>query len=305
MKLGRVTVRYRGKPVECDLYDDGTIVMPDGQKKKLNKEKFDEILKDLHPDSQATSLSKVQGGQNPANDYLDVQQVNPFQEYDLTAEKQMIRKRRVKIIVGVITGILLVAVAVGLIYRYAPQILGFAPNSYKVVVANVDLAAGDTIESNEISYIELSRDEYTAQCVSQYMAENGSMKTDAPIFFVNANNQVVGRFAAEDISAGSIITASMVTTQKFNVQVEVNGQDQEQSLTESQLGGETNITIVARITQSDGTVQEVPLSSMKLQGKSLVDLLNGNGESILNQANEEESDKTNEEAVTSENQPAA
>lgn len=273
-KLGRAKVRYRGKPVECDLYDDGTIVMPDGQEKKLNEEQFEQIKKELQTESRDDL---------PATNGLNIQQVSPFEKYDLTAEKKLARKRRAKIITGIIVGIMLVCVALFLVYRYAPQILGFAPNSYRVVVANTNLAAGDTIEGNEISYIELSRDEYTAQCIQQYMTENGSMKTDAPVFYVNANNQVVGRFAAEDISAGSIITESMVTTQKYDVQVEVNGQNQNQSMTESQIGGETNITIVAKITQSDGSVQEIPLSSMKLQGRSLVDLLNGNGDSVLEQ----------------------
>lgn len=302
MKLGRVTVRYNGKPVECDLYDDGTIVMPDGQKKKLSKEKFDQIVRDMQLESAPDNVSNQMGR---TTGFLDVKQVNPFEKYDLTAEKKMARKRRAKILAGIFAGVVLVVVAVFLVYTYAPQFLGFAPNSYRVVVANVNLSAGDTIESNEISYIELSRDEYTAQCVSQYMSENGSMKTDAPIFYVNANNQVVGRFASEDISAGSIITASMVTTQKYDVQVEVNGQSQNQSLTESQLGGETNITIVAKITQADGSVQEIPLSSMKLQGRSLVDLLNGNGDSVLNEIDQSEQSQSNAEEQSSSEDPVS
>lgn len=275
--LGKVRVKYQGEPTECDVYNDGTIVLPDGTKKKLNKEQFESIARQI---SESKKTLPVQ--REPE---LDTRQISPFPAYDLTAEQKMKRKRRIKIALGIIFGLALIGVIIFLLWQYKPELLGFAPNSYKVAVANVDIAAGDTIDSNEISYIELSREEYAAQCVDTYMAENGAMKTDKPIFYINANNHIVGKFAAEDIAQGSIIKESMVTTQKFAGQIDVNGETQDVQLTQSQLGGETNITIIARVEQEDGTTQDVVLSTMKLQGRSLVDLLNGVGESILDESN--------------------
>lgn len=275
--LGKVRVKYKGEPTDCSVYDDGTIVLPDGTKKKLNKQQFDDIVHQIDE-----SQKSLPAQREPE---LDTRQVSPFPQYDLTAEQKMIRKRRIKIMLGIIFGLALIGVIVFLLWQYKPELLGFAPNSYKVAVANVDIAAGDTIDSSEISYIELSREEYAAQCVDTYMAENGAMKTDKPIFFINANNHIAGKFAAEDIAQGTIIKESMVTTQKFAGQIDVNGETQSVEMTQSQLGGETNITIIARVEQEDGTTQDVVLSTMKLQGRSLVDLLNGVGESILDDTN--------------------
>ena len=261
--LGKVRVKYKGEPTDCSVYDDGTIVLPDGTKKKLNKQQFDDIVHQIDE-----SQKSLPAQREPE---LDTRQVSPFPQYDLTAEQKMIRKRRIKIMLGIIFGLALIGVIVFLLWQYKPELLGFAPNSYKVAVANVDIAAGDTIDSSEISYIELSREEYAAQCPDTHMAD--------------ANNHIAGKFAAEDIAQGTIIKESMVTTQKFAGQIDVNGETQNVEMTQSQLGGETNITIIARVEQEDGTTQDVVLSTMKLQGRSLVDLLNGVGESILDDTN--------------------
>lgn len=272
--LGKAKVKYKGEVVEGVVCDDGTLIMPDGKKKKLDKQQFENLKTQLQPEVLPQRAE-------PAEQVLNTVQINPFPEYDLTAERKMEQKRRIKIAIGVLVFLIILAISGFLVVKYAPQLVGLAPNAYKVVVANTDIEAGSIIENGDISFVELSRDEYSAQCVDTYMAENGSMQADEPIFFINANNHVVGKFAAEDISQGEIIKESMVTTQRYEGQVEIDGETQDVQLTESQIGGQTNITFIARIEQEDGTTQDVVLSTMKLQGRSLSELLNSSGESIL------------------------
>lgn len=271
-KIGRAKIRYKGEFVQCDVFDDGTIELDNGKRIKLPDDKFQAIKKQL------TAVSVKSQNQQPLD---DLKQVEPFEKYDLSAEHKLRRKKRIKIVLGILFAAVLLVVAFLLIRWRFPEIIGFAPNSYRVAVANTDIAAGDTIESSEISYIELSREEYSAQCVETYMAENGSLKRDEPIFYINANNAIVGKFAAEDIAAGDIIKDSMVTSTRYEGQIEVNGESQNVQMTESQLNGQTDIQIIARITNEDGEVQEIVLSSMKLQGKSLTELLDGAGQNVL------------------------
>lgn len=317
VKIGTVKLRQNGQPITGDLYDNGTIVLPDGQKRQLDKKQFEELKKTMQA-TQEIAKRVPPRNESPYGPGLDVSDVDTFAKYDMSAEQKMKRRRIIKIFFAIFFAIVLVGVIFYLLSQYKPELIGLVPNSYKVAVANTDIVAGDTIEENEVAYIELSREEYTAQCVDTYMAENGAMKTDKPIFFVNAGNHIVGKFAAEDIAQGTIIKESMVTSQKFTGEVNVNGETQNVELTPSQLGGETNVTIIARIQQQDGTTQDVVLSSMKLQGRTLVDLVNGVGESILDSVQEEGQDagepqpaesqsesNSDEAAASSELEPAA
>lgn len=278
--IGKVKIKYHGEPVDCDLFDDGIVSMPDGTRKKLPQKQFEQLS------SKLTSIAAPeQKGVSGEINAPDIRQIAPFEQYDLKAERRIRRRRIFKIVMGIICALLIAVAVVVMLYFRAPEVLGLIPDSYKVAVANTTIAQGDTIAENEISYIELTRDEYSAQCVNTYMDDRGAMKTDKPIFFINAANQVVNKYADAEIKQGSIITESMVTSQILTGEATVNGEKQTATFTESQQNGKTNIQIIARITDDAGNVQEVPLSSMTLQGRTVEEYLDAAGNELLAEDN--------------------
>ena len=274
-EIGHTRLKYKGEIVDVAVNDNGTITLPNGKKMKLPDEKYNALCTQIEQERMQAEAS-TQASQ------MDIYAANStpldaFQAYDDTAERKYRRKRRIKIFFGIIAALAVIAASFFFVYQRYPEFLGLAPNSYKVVVANTDIPAGATIEDSNLSYIDLSRDEYAAQCTDMYMADDGSMKTDRPVFFVNANNKVVGRFADVDITKGTIIKESMVTNKKFAGEV----------------SGETNVEIIARVKTADGGVQEFPLSTMKLKGKTIEELLDSAGKNLLNSATADDSQSSN------------
>lgn len=295
--LGTVTLKYKGTDTSASLNDDGTItLMPSGKRVKINNEQWNQLklqldMKNAPPQTQMDVYNGMQ-----------TERIDAFQKYDDTAERAYNRKQRVKIVLTILFAILLVAACVFLLYTKKPELLGLAPNSYKVVVANTEIPEGSVIEDAALSYIELSRDEYSAQCADMYLASDGSMKTDKPIFFVNANNQLVGKFASKTIKEGEIIKESMATTQKYSGEVTIDGEKTTVDMTESQLNGETTVEIIARVKSTNGVEQEIPLTTMKLQGKSLSQLLDGQGTSLIDKMSSA-SDTSSTQEVTPDSEP--
>lgn len=290
-EIGHTRLKYKGEIVDVAVNDNGTITLPNGKKMKLPDEKYKALCTQIEQERMQAEAS-TQASQ------MDIYAANStpldaFQAYDDTAERKYRRKRRIKIFFGIIAALAVIAASFFFVYQRYPEFLGLAPNSYKVVVANTDIPAGATIEDSNLSYIDLSRDEYAAQCTDMYMADDGSMKTDRPVFFVNANNKVVGRFADVDITNGTIIKESMVTNKKFAGEVIVDGEKQQLDATATQLSGEMNVEIIARVKTADGGVQEFPLSTMKLKGKTVEELLDSAGKNLLNSATADDSQPSN------------
>ena len=69
----------------------------------------------------------------------------------------------------------------------------------------------------------------------------------------------------------------------------MDGEKQQLDATATQLSGETDVEIIARVKTADGGVQEFPLSTMKLKGKTVEELLDSAGKNLLNSATADDS----------------
>ena len=157
-----------------------------------------------------------------------------------------------------------VAIAIGFfVYTNWVQISGQLTGEYKVAVVNVDIPSGDTIEDSELSYKTLSVNEYESLCGSHFVDGDGKMQQDTPVFFVDRTGSIVNKFATSDMK---------------------DGNRQKQTIDGALLAGDTTIQYIARVTTSSGESCDVVLSSIKLRDKTIEDVLNEQGASILQSA---------------------
>ena len=144
----------------------------------------------------------------------------------------------------------------------------------------MDIPSGDTIEDSELSYKTLSVNEYESLCGSHFVDGDGKMQQDTPVFFVDRTGSIVNKFATSDMKAGDIVMTSSGSSQKASQ----DGNRQKQTIDGALLAGNTTIQYIARVTTSSGESYDVVLSSIKLRDKTIEDVLNEQGASILQSA---------------------
>ena len=115
-------------------------------------------------------------------------------------------------------------------------------------------------------------------------------------------SDVIGKYAARELSAGSILYDASVTTEhvvadKTYVDVEVDGEKKTYESKTDVMPGNTKIQIIALI-QTDGSEpSQVLLSEMTLQDRSLESIFDSAGQDILEMLSEteEETDSVEED----------
>ena len=118
-------------------------------------------------------------------------------------------------------------------------------------------------------------------------------------------SDVIGKYAARELSAGSILYDASVTTEhvvadKTYVDVEVDGEKKTYESKTDVMPGNTKIQIIALI-QTDGSEpSQVLLSEMTLQDRSLESIFDSAGQDILEMLSEteEETDSAKEDGQT-------
>ena len=151
-EIGHTRLKYKGEIVDVAVNDNGTITLPNGKKMKLPDEKYKALCTQIEQERMQAEAS-TQASQ------MDIYAANStpldaFQAYDDTAERKYRRKRRIKIFFGIIAALAVIAASFFFVYQRYPEFLGLAPNSYKVVVANTDIPAGDIgVGGREIGYL--------------------------------------------------------------------------------------------------------------------------------------------------------
>lgn len=159
------------------------------------------------------------------------------------------------------------------------------------------------ISEEEIEGVILSADQYEKYAgISTYIDSNGQVR-DEKLLLWEDREDVIGKYAARDLAEGSILYDTSVTTEhvivdKTFVDVEVDGEGNTIEVDSSVLPGNTHIQIVAIIQTDGGEPQQVLLSEMMLQDRSLQSIFDAAGQNILEKISEQQQDAEEPDAQT-------
>ena len=185
-----------------------------------------------------------------------------------------------------------------------------AAASFVVIKLKNATAMGAKITEADIEGTILSKEQFEKyNAVSTYIDKNGEKK-DEKLLLWEEKDAVIGKYAARDLSAGSIlydtsITSEHVVADKTFVDVEIDGEGNTIEVEGEVLPGNTRIQIVA-IVQTDGAEPvQMLLSEMTLQDRSLESIFNSAGQDILEMLSTkeqtQEAEDNAEEEATAEN----
>ena len=177
--------------------------------------------------------------------------------------------------------------------------------NYVVVKVKVKIAQNEKIVEEDLEGTILSYEQYEKyNALSTYIDKEGNRKTQTLILWEDRSD-VIGKYAARELSAGSILYDASVTTEhvvadKTYVDVEVDGEKKTYESKTDVMPGNTKIQIIALI-QTDGSEpSQVLLSEMTLQDRSLESIFDSAGQDILEMLSEteEETDSAKEDGQT-------
>ena len=161
------------------------------------------------------------------------------------------------------------------------------PESITVIRAMTDIPSGTEITADMLGSYTITSDEFTAMSGTTYIAKDGST-SNSPLVMAKEASNVVGAFATKDIKKDRYITADDYSTQKViaektYVDVDVNGETITVPV-DSAVSASTSVKIVALITTDgqEGTTA-VTLAEFVMKDRTLEDIFNSAGQSILEQ----------------------
>ena len=168
-----------------------------------------------------------------------------------------------------------------------PEQENTASDAIVIVRANKDIPKGKLIESDDLAVYEMGEKEYNQANGTTYIAADGST-SEGTLVLAESINTVIGKFATRDIRRGEYITVKdfsvqKVVAEKTYVDVEIDGEMVSVPV-DSALAGETSVKIVALVQSEgqEGTIA-ISLSEFVLQDRSLQDIFDSAGRSILEQ----------------------
>lgn len=175
--------------------------------------------------------------------------------------------------------------------------------NYVVVRIKNDISMNQQIKEEDIEGTVLSAEQYEKYSrISTYIDSNGQTRDEELLLWENKDD-VIGKYAAHDLTEGSILYDTSITTEhvvadKTFVDVEVDGEKNTIEVDSSILPGNTRIQIIAIVQTDNEDPQQVLLSEMTLQDRSLQSIFDAAGQNIL-----EKISSQSEETDTADTQP--
>ena len=182
------------------------------------------------------------------------------------------------------------------------------PSTSRVVIKlKNNIAMNQQIKEEDVEGTILSEEQFNKyNSVSTYIDKNGQKKVETLLLWENKDD-VIGKYATRELAAGSIlydtsITSEHIVADKTFVDVEVDGEGNTIEVESNALPGNTRIQIVAIVQTDGGEPQQVLLSEMTLQDRSLESIFNSAGQDILEMLSTESEtkDTTKEEDTAKE-----
>ena len=185
-----------------------------------------------------------------------------------------------------------------------------ATNGHVVVKLVNDVAANDQITEDDLEGVILNDEQYAKyNQVSTYIDSKGETQAETLLLWENKDS-VIGQYATRDLKKDSLlydtsITKEHVIADKTYVDVDVDGETKTYETNTDVMPGSTKIQIVA-IVQTDGAEpQQVLLSEMTLQDRSLQSIFDSAGQDVLEKLSGGDSEDSQEDSENSEEDASA
>lgn len=168
--------------------------------------------------------------------------------------------------------------------------------SEKIIVkVTQDISQGDIFTGDMITDFKISEDEFDQMNAATYISADGKT-TNSTLITAEKREDIIGKFATRNIPKGTYLTlqdysSQKVIAEKTFVEVEVDGQTISVPVDATSLTGNTRVKIVALITtdNQDDTIA-IALSEFILEDRTLSDIFDSAGQSILAQLAGQSSD---------------
>ena len=229
------------------------------------------------------------------------------EEYDEEEYEEETERNLPAIILGVTTGVFAVlSIAFGL------MLFGILPNPFgagtakemvSVVVAAQDIEKGTKITEEMIAEGKIAKDEWESKTGVQYVDGKGTVRSSMIVLWDNRKS-VVGEYAASAVAKDDCFTDADTTSLadgKNMLTLDVDGKTVMVPVNVT-AAGTTDIKLYAIISSADSegkvTNAAFNLSTVKLEGRELVDILNSGDKSILEALLKTQEGAKEEEPVT-------
>lgn len=238
--IGKTTIPYENANVDVDVYEDGTFLLPNGQKAQLSPESF-EIIKEKSR-QRAEELLRQTSVNQPASEQIEnrnwkkgsikidkseqkeekhkmfgkdksaqkeAKKADEEDPNDIPIVEEAKRERNTKIKAIIIYVLLIAAIIVG-----AVMFLDGQQKQVAVARLRETVQAGDVYTTEMIEPVNMLQSEVDRLGIVSVEDETGTKKTEQTIILWNeANDKIIGKYATNYIQKGQYVTTSYVTDQ--------------------------------------------------------------------------------------------
>lgn len=170
-----------------------------------------------------------------------------------------------------------------------------ATESFVVIKVKNNIRTNQKITEDDLEGTILNSEQFEKyNQVSTYVASDGQLKPETLLLWEDRDD-IIGKYAARELSAGSILYDTAITSQhvvadKTYVDVDINGETKSYETDTNVLPGNTKIQIVAIVQTDNGQPSQILLSEMMLQDRSLQSIFDSAGKDILDMLSNESTD---------------
>lgn len=160
------------------------------------------------------------------------------------------------------------------------------PDTLDVVQVTGSVNAGDVLSEDSIAKVSITEEEYEKLSGKSVIKSDGTTEDEKPLLWDN-REQAVGKYATENLKDGDTLLTSdysAVTSDSSFISMDLNGQTVKVPVNVTTAGNsDIHLYAIITTTDDDGNTRNaaVDLGQFKLEGRTLSDILNSEGESKL------------------------
>lgn len=160
------------------------------------------------------------------------------------------------------------------------------PDTLDVVQVTGSVNAGDVLSEDNITKVSITEDEYAEMSGKSVIKADGTTEEEKPLLW-NNREQAVGKYATENLKDGDTLLTSdysAVTSDSSVISMDLNGQTVKVPVNVTTAGNsDIHLYAIITTTDNDGNTRNaaVDLGQFKLEGRTLSDILNSEGQSKL------------------------